>query len=113
MTEPRFDRRDVGPGGVCMMPDSDCGPLSTELWRESPLPDDPVLLERRLRIKKKIFEAAFGTPQEQRLHGRKILPFTELPQSVTYLMPPSLRVAYDAELATAQDPRSGRIVRTV
>jgi len=111
MAETKFDTRGVGPGGVFVMSDADCGPLSADAWREPPLPDDPELRERRLRIKGKLFEAAFGTKEERQTYGRKCLPFVELSPRALELMPPELRASYEAELTSAHDPRSGRVVR--
>ena len=89
----------------------ECGDISPSTWREPPLPDDPELRERRIRLRLAIYEKAFGTQEERRAYGVKCLPFNELPPDTVERMPPALRESYETEFAVAMDPRSGRLVR--
>ncbi len=100
------------PGRSCyLMEDAECGDISPDTWREPPLPDDSDLRERRLQLKMRLFEVFFGTEEERRVYGRKCFPFQELPPDHLEKMSSEIRAAYDADLAYARDPRSGRIVR--
>jgi hypothetical protein len=61
--------------------------------------------ERNL-LREAVFSVFFGS-KEDREQGSP-LPFSELPDAAVEMMPAGLRADYEAELAAAQDPRSGR-----
>ncbi|MCA9308908.1 hypothetical protein KC973_00875 [Candidatus Saccharibacteria bacterium] len=105
----QFDTRTgVGPGGVVIMEDAECGPQSPDLWREPPLPEDPNLRARRLRIRDLLHRSAFVMPGwDEATQGRSPIPFFEKSPDEVALMPDALRASYLAERAAAADPRSG------
>jgi hypothetical protein len=75
----------------------------TNPFESTPL-EDP---EEDRKLKEAMFEVFFGNGAERAEHR---LPFYELPPDALELLPPDLRMEYDAELAASLDPRSGRTV---
>lgn len=87
---------------------ADFTPMTADVFREPPLPDDPEERDRRLRIRDSLFEAAFKMPGwDESTQGRSPIPFYEKSPDEVEQMPDDLRASYLAERAAAADPRSG------
>lgn len=100
------------PSYIPMLDTEDCGQMSADLWRMPPIDEsDPAAIRKREEMQTELFAVFFGTVVEREQYGRKCFPFSELPPEALELMDPSTRDAYNRDLATASDPRSGRIVR--
>lgn len=90
------------------MPDDAASP-TCEIWREAAIdPEDGAAVEKREQLRSAMFAVFFG-PEKERAEGAP-LPFSKLPAQAVKMMPAGLRADYDAELAAALDPRSGRRV---
>lgn len=90
------------------MPDDAASP-TCEIWREAAVdPEDEAAVRKREQLRSAIFAVFFGSERE-RADGAP-LPFSELPDQAVEMMPAGLRADYNAELAAARDPRSGRRV---
>lgn len=90
------------------MPD-DAAPQRCDIWEEAPLPkDDADAAARRERVRRVIFQGFLGSATAR--HEGRPLPFLKVPDEALDLMPEGLAADYEAELASAQDRRSGRRV---
>lgn len=84
--------------------------ISPDVWREAQIDESNTeAVLRRDELREGIFAVFFGEVDKDGQRPR--LPFGELPTEAIASMSLDLRQAYEAELAAAQDSRSGRVVQ--